>query len=129
MRRRSRECALQLLYEFDVGRAPDRDGVIERYFAALDKGAAADRDFAERLVRGVLDARPDLDARIGSVSDNWRPERMGVVDRNLLRIAAYEILHCPDIPRAVSINEALEIAKRFGTETSAAFINGILDQL
>ena len=87
------------------------------------------REFAERLVRGVIDRRGDLDRWIGECAANWRMERMAVVDRNVLRLAAFELLIEPDAPPAVVIDEAIEIAKKFGGGESGAFINGILDAI
>lgn len=136
MRRRSRECALQILYQLDV--AGDMVGPVDsdlvdqsigQYWANLDSNEPADRAFAERLVRGVLSDLGGVDDAIAQVSHHWRIGRMSAVDRNLLRVAAYEIMRCPDIPKAASINEALEIAKRFSGGDARAFINGILDKL
>lgn len=135
MRRKGRECALQILYQLDVGRLLDVvdaagvDAAVQRYWNSFEPVSPDVRDFAERLVQGVVAALSDVDAAIGEVSHHWRLGRMSAVDRSLLRLAAYEILRCPDIPRAASINEAIEIAKRFGGPESASFINGILDKL
>jgi N utilization substance protein B len=135
MRRRARESALQLIYQLDVARVlgtQDQtalDTAIRDYWASFEPVSPEDREFAERLVRGVAADIDGVDAGIVSVSHNWKLDRMAKVDRSLLRLAAYEILRCPDIPRAASINEAIEIAKRFSGQESASFINGILDQL
>jgi transcription antitermination protein NusB len=85
--------------------------------------------FAERLVRGVVEHGPEIDAMIEGHSDNWRLERMPSVDRNILRIAAFELLYCEEIPPKVTLNEAIELGKRFGARESGAFINGILDRI
>lgn len=88
------------------------------------------RAYAEELVEGVERQRDDLDGLIRSISVHWRLDRMAVVDRNLLRLAAYELVHRhDDVPRKVAINEAIELAKRFGTVESGAFVNGILDRI
>ena len=87
------------------------------------------RTFAEELVQGVLSNEAAIDECIRSVSTNWKLERMALVDRNILRIAAYELMFRAEIPRKVSLNEAIEIAKRYGTEDSSSFINGILDKI
>jgi transcription antitermination protein NusB len=138
MRRRSREVALQILYQMDVGKELDdtrrlSDDHIARligdYWSSFESDVPVDRDLVERLVRGVVREVTGLDGTIAEVSHHWRVGRMSAVDRNLIRLAAYEIMHCPDIPRAASINEAVEIAKRFSGAESAAFINGVLDQL
>ena len=81
------------------------------------------------LIKGVLDNKSRIDKLIEQFSSNWKISRMGCVDRNILRIAVFEMLRCQDIPAKVSINEAIEIGKKFGTEDSGAFINGILDSI
>jgi len=87
------------------------------------------RAFAETLVKGVLEFRPVLDVEIREVAQNWSLERMATVDLTILRICAYELLYLPEIPVRVSINEAIEIAKRYGTKESPAFVNGLLDKI
>ncbi len=95
-----------------------------------DKEAPDDvRKFAEDLVRGTLNRLDDIDAMIEKVTENWLLKRMAAVDRNILRFAAYELLYRKDIPPAVTINEAIEIAKKFSSTESAPFINGVLDKL
>ncbi len=126
-RRRARECALQMLFQADMsGTSPDE--LFEQFWASRPEGTAT-RNFAERLVRGVLEHREAIDRALQRVSEHWRLERMPVVDRNVLRLGAYELLYEHEIPPAVAIDEAIEIAKRFGGESSAAFINGVLDAL
>jgi len=152
-RRRGREIALQVLYQTDAqpqltaeealrlhashfGRptADEPDAADAGPFAAAPAEALSDaelgsaRELAERLVRGVLGERADVDALVQRASRNWRLERMARVDRNLLRLGAWELLRASDVPGKVAINEAIEIAKRFGTAESAAFVNGILDR-
>ena len=137
MRRRGRECALQLLYQLDVLAALEsRSGVTDELRAEVagfwdnfDLEEGGDRSFVERIVYGVIEVIEDLDKAISEASSNWKLPRMANVDRNLLRLAGYEILYCPDIPRAASINEAVEIAKRFSGNEAGSFINGVLDQL
>ena len=85
------------------------------------------RSFAEQLVEGVCSERERLDALIAGAASNWRVDRMAVVDRNILRMASYELAHLLDTPAAVILDEAIEVGKRFGTEQSGAFINGVLD--
>jgi N utilization substance protein B len=93
-------------------------------------GVAAEHDeFADQLVLGCAQARDEIDARIRSVSRHWRLERMSRVDRNIIRLAAYELMQVPEIPRRVTLNEAVELAKRFGNEESPAFVNGVLDRI
>jgi N utilization substance protein B len=137
-RRRAREFALQMLYQLDVQDQLSDDqaiGMFWRNFAAAaeaEGAMAADlgeiQPFAEKLVRGVREHLADLDAQIQGASKNWRLERMARVDRNLLRLALYELKHVDDVPAKVAINEAIEIAKRYGTNESSAFVNGILDR-
>ena len=124
-RRRARECALQMLFQIDVaGGAP-----VEIYPDFWREHEVEDevRSFAESLVAGVTRERERLDALIAGAASNWRVERMAVVDRNILRMAAYELSHLTDTPAAVILDEAIEVGKRFGTEQSGAFINGVLD--
>jgi N utilization substance protein B len=124
-RRKARELALQMLYENDVaGTAPDE--MFERS-EDLRKATPSLRDFTCRLVAGTVAHRDDLDAIISKQADHWRLVRMPVVDRNILRLALFELFHEPTTPRPVVIDEALEIAKRFSTPRSSQFINGILD--
>lgn len=89
----------------------------------------ATRLFADKLIKGVLENRNDLDERIKQHAENWDLHRMAVVDRNILRLAIYEMLHRDDIPPIVSINEAVDIAKKFSTQDSGKFVNGILDKI
>ena len=92
-------------------------------------GNEADQSFAEGIVQGVLIGRDAHDGLIDSCSSNWRVSRMSIVDRNILRVAAYEFRFCEDIPGSVTVNEAIELAKRYGTKESRAFVNGILDKM
>ncbi|MEP6768659.1 MAG: transcription antitermination factor NusB [Acidobacteriota bacterium] len=124
-RRKARELALQMLFENDVaGTAPQE--MFDRS-SDLQKASATLRDFTERLVSGTLTRREELDEIITRQADHWRLARMPIVDRNILRLALFELLHEPATPRPVVIDEALEIAKRFSTPRSSQFINGILD--
>lgn len=135
MRRHGRECALQILYQMDMQSLltskdeSSRLKAIADFWGSFDKVGADDRRFATRLVNGVIQALEDLDKAIEGVSHRWKMGRMAQVDRNLLRMAAYEIIYCPDIPKSATINEAIEVAKRFSGQDSFAFINGILDKL
>jgi len=126
-RTRAREVALQALYQWEVrGEAFEAD--LEAFLAewAPDREAA---DFARDLVLGCRMWREELDRVIADAARHWSLERMARVDRNILRLAAYELLHREDIPPKVSINEAVELAKRFSTADSGAFVNGILDRI
>lgn len=125
-RTRARELALQFLYQNDlVGLGVDK---ADDFLREEEKDVET-RRFAKRLVEGTLDHREEVDEVIQSVAQNWNISRMAVIDRNVLRLATHELLHCPDIPPKVAINEAIEIGKRFSTQNSGAFINGILDKI
>ncbi|BBO84416.1 N utilization substance protein B [Desulfosarcina ovata subsp. sediminis] len=126
-RRISREQALQALFYMDMHRDPVDDpvGLFCSCFTQ-DKPAAP---FFHRIVNGVREHRETIDTEIERFSSNWKLSRMSCVDRNILRIAVFELLFCADIPPKVSINEAIDVGKRFGTDESGAFINGILDSI
>jgi N utilization substance protein B len=131
-RRRSREAALQVLYAVDVKGRGERPGAspeeaFERASAHFELPEGA-RAFAKELCCGVAEHRDDLDRRLAAHSEHWRLDRMATVDRNVLRLAAYEILHA-GTPPSVAIDEAVELARRFGGERSPGFVNGILDAL
>ena len=132
-RHQSRRAALQALYAADLSekaRAAEPLGlpeVLERVADHFDLHAGA-RAFADELVRGVDANREELDARIARHARNWRVERMAAVDRNVLRVAAFELL-CTDTPDRVVIDEAIELARDFGSERSPAFVNGVLDAI
>jgi N utilization substance protein B len=125
VRRRAREIALQVLYQREFNQAEKALDLFWNNFEAL-KGAM---DFSERIIRGVEQHREDLDRIIERYSSHWKIGRMPHVDRNILRIAVYELLYCDDIPPKVAINEAIDIGKKYGSEDSGAFINGVLDKV
>ena len=124
-RRKARELALQMLYEHDVSGTEPAE--MFNRSDEMQKSPEGIQDFTRRLVNGTLLHRNDLDEIISRQADHWRLARMPVVDRNILRLALFELLHEPDTPQPVVIDEALEIAKRFSTPRSSQFINGILD--
>jgi transcription antitermination factor NusB len=126
-RTRSRELALQFLYQLDL-RGDDLLAEAGEYIKSEERDAETTK-FALRLVQGTFEHWDELDQTIQGVAQNWNISRMAVVDRNVLRLAAYELLHCHDIPPKVAINEAIELGKRYSTENSGAFINGILDKI
>ncbi|MBN2231738.1 MAG: transcription antitermination factor NusB [Deltaproteobacteria bacterium] len=128
VRRKAREQALQMLYMLEITGESDYRATMHRYWENFGEPPEA-REFANRLALGVIAHRRDIDARISACSHNWKLSRMSYVDRNILRLAVFELLHCEDIPPKVTINEAIEIGKRFGDRESGAFINGILDQI
>jgi N utilization substance protein B len=130
-RHRSREAALQMLYACEVaGLAPEAAAAV--YWAEQAPRpplGAAHRAFAESLVQGTVAHRAAIDAHIDGVVEHWRPERLALVDRLILRLAAYELLYGGETPAPVVIDEALELARTFSTEESVAFVNGVLDGL
>lgn len=126
-RRKSRELAMQALFYMDMNRN-DSNELLERFCLNFTSSKKA-RPFFLKLVKGVIHAKLDIDSIIETFSDNWKINRMACVDRNIIRIAVYELLYCQDIPSKVSINEAIDVGKKFGTEESGAFINGILDSI
>ena len=127
-RTKARECALQALYQLDTA-GGTADGALKGIFAHFEETDAADRRFAEQLVRGVAGERPAIDEIIARYSQNWKLERMARVDRNILRLGVYELLRRGDVPVKVTLNEAVELGKKFGSEESSAFVNGVLDKI
>lgn len=125
-RHQSRERALQILFQYDIhGKSGVwLDEFWNQYHASEDVKA-----FTEQLVNGVLEHKKDLDALIGKYATNWKVSRMQIVDRNILRLGAFELLHLDEVPAKVTVNEAIELAKAFGDEEAAKFVNGILDKL
>lgn len=140
-RRRARELALQTLFATEFGARTPGECVSDMKSRASEPASddaelaqlvRADEDsqrFAEQLVNGVLENLTDIDGLIGSASTNWKVKRMARVDRNILRMACFELRYLKDIPPKVTLNEAVEIAKRYGSTESGAFINGILDRI
>ena len=126
-RRKAREAAVQMLYQMDAT-GIDAAEAVELFWRHL--GVDVEHDaFADQLVLGFGRERDAIDEKIRAVSKHWRLERMARVDRNIIRLGAYELLHVVDIPRRVTLNEAVELAKRFGNEESPAFVNGVLDRI
>ena len=131
-RRRAREAALQFLFQddfLDRGRSTNATELDERFttFSLLYQINKKARPYARLLIGGIFDKLDEIDGAIGAHATNWRLERIAATDRNLLRVAIFELLFQDDVPTQVAINEAVEIAKRFGTQESPAFINGVLD--
>lgn len=127
-RRRARELALQILFQGDSSREPLERG-IPAFWESQGLPSPDIRAFAEELARGVAKHREGIDALVTAASEHWNPERMALVDRAILRLAVFELLHREDIPPKVTMNEYIEIAKKFSTEDSGAFVNGILDRI
>ena len=127
VRRKAREVALQVLYQLDIGQGNPEE-VLAPYgdhFRSSEKV----QEFCKRLINGVKKYQEEIDRVLADHSEHWTLKRMATIDRNILRMAAFELLYCPDIPFKVTLNEAIELAKKFSTEESSAFINGILDQI
>ena len=152
MRREAREHAVQFLFQHDLNPPEDLQAALDHFWNSQRISAIADekgdakwgqttelpplstaeaalRLFADPLIRGTLEHRDQLDAEIVKHAKNWDLHRMAVVDRNILRLAIYEMFHRDDIPPVVSINEAVDIAKKFSTDDSGKFVNGILDKV
>jgi len=126
-RRKARESALQILYQLEFDAAGARAAIDS--FWKKKKGPAETKDYSRWLVEGISAHREEIDAAIQSISEHWRISRMALVDRNILRLAAFELLHAEPIAPAIVINEAIEIAKKYSSPEAATFVNGILDAL
>ncbi len=127
-RTRAREIALQMLYQADA-RGDEVLGQVEEFLAREAGGDDEVVRFARLIVTGTIDEKEQIDDIITNAAQNWRLSRMALVDRNIMRIAVFEMIHVEDIPAKVSINEAIEMGKRFSTQQSGSFINGILDRI
>ena len=153
-RRQGREWALQMLFQADLNPGLDLDAAIPKFWRqqwtcqveeAKDQGVEAEADssksvedrvappkirlFTENIVRGVVGHLPEIDAKMRSYAQNWPMHRMGSVERNVLRLAFYELLYCSDVPPAVVLNEAIDLAKYFSNAEAGRFVNGVLDRL
>jgi N utilization substance protein B len=140
-RRRSREVALQIIHQMDLSPEMEADEALRAYFDNLwpdatahdwDEGGeltpAVERPMIEELVRGFAQHRAELNELLSGLSRNWRVERMSPVDRNVIRLALFELKYSEGVPINVVLNEAIELAKRFGTAEGAGFVNGMLDR-
>jgi N utilization substance protein B len=128
-RRRARESALQMLYQWEVGRVGVHEAIVT-YWPACDPSGDVDeeqRQFADALVRGTVSRVAEIDELLAARAKNWRVERMAVIDRLVLRLAVFELLTAADTPAKVVINEALELARTFSGDESVGFVNGVLD--
>jgi N utilization substance protein B len=130
-RRTARERALQALYQLDMAKGTAQDALASAWASEPAEGQPDPEaiQFAEALVQGVLEHLVEIDAVIEANSHNWRVDRMARIDRNVLRLGIYELKYREDIPRNVTLNEAIELGKMFGAEGSSAFINGLLDRI
>jgi N utilization substance protein B len=133
-RRNAREYALQFVYGIDMidpaaRKKTDISSELESFWKGTKENEPEAKKFAEELIRGTISNLDDIDSLIQKAADKWKLIRIAAIDRNIMRVAVYELIYRDDIPDAVSINESLEIAKKFSTAESAAFINGILDKI
>lgn len=127
IRRKARELALQVLYQMEITGDPSPTGP-DSFWGHFPSRAGA-RDFAQRLIAGTVEHRTEIDGLLETALENWKLGRLSKVDLIILRLATYELLFCPDIPLNVSIDEAIEIGNRYGSDDSSAFINGVLDHV
>ena len=126
-RTKARGLALQLLYQVDITK-DDSSEVLSRFWRG-HRSARTVREFATRLTQGTLTNLAQIDSIVTKYAQNWRLKRMALIDRNILRLGCFELLFLKDIPPKVSINEAIELAKKYGDIESAKFVNGILDKI
>lgn len=127
-RRSGREAALQMLFQLEAS-GVSADQAVELFWRTFEDADPEGRAYADAIVRGVAEHHEAIDKRVTAASQNWRLERMSRVDRNLLRLGTWELMFRADIPRAVILDEAVELAKSFGTDESSAFVNGVLDRI
>lgn len=128
-RTQSRECALQILYQHEMN--PEPVAEILKKFWSQQEGSFSEevRAFAEKLACGVLEYQPEIDRVLERYADNWELSRMAMIDRNVMRLGTYELLYVADVPPKVTLNEAVNLAKKFSQEESGKFVNGILDKI
>jgi len=127
-RRKSRELLLQLLYQYEIRReSPGK--ILQEFWTTREKVHPDIRSFTDSLFRGTVKHQEELDSAISDLARNWKLSRLSIVDKNILRFAIFEIAFRDDIPEKVSIDEAIEVAKRYSSDEAGAFINGILDNL
>jgi N utilization substance protein B len=126
-RHQAREVALQLLFQYDLN--PRVTAEMVAAYARAELNDAELEAFCLALYEGTLRHRAEIDRRIAAAAENWRLPRMAVVDRNVLRLGAYELLFAPDTPASVALDEAIELARKFGSADSPAFVNGVLDKI
>jgi N utilization substance protein B len=126
-RRKGRELALQVLYQLEMS-GGDLEQALRAFADSFERSPKA-REFGTALARGVLARREDIDGLIAGASEHWRLERLSRIDANVIRIAVFEMTSDPPLPMEIAINEAIEVVKRYGTAESAAFVNGVLDEL
>jgi transcription antitermination factor NusB len=127
-RTQARECALKILYQSDVTRR-EIDPCAKAFWTSVEDIDHTVQEFTDRLTKGIDGKIKDIDEKISQYATNWQLKRMAIIDRNVLRLGVYELLYASDIPPKVSINEAVELAKKYGDVESSKFVNGILDKI
>ena len=127
-RRSGREAALQMLFQLE-GSGVSADQAVDLFWRTFEDADPEGKPYADSIVRGVADNLDAIDKKVAAASQNWRLERMSRVDRNLLRLGTWELMFRTDVPRAVILDEAVELAKSFGTDESSGFVNGVLDRI
>lgn len=128
-RTKAREFALQILYQINITKEGPQVCFDDFWKNRENTSEASVKEFAEKIVLGICERKKEIDSIISEAAENWQLDRMAVVDRNILRIASYELLYREDIPPKVSINEAIDMAKKYGDKDSGKFVNGILDKI
>jgi N utilization substance protein B len=123
-RRNARELSLKVLFQIEVGKLPPEEA-LETSFEQV-RPSEEDREYVAEVVRGVMREETELDRIIADLAEGWRLDRLAKVDKNVLRLALYELIHRPEIPVSVVVNDAVEVAKKYSTEDSGRFVNGIL---
>lgn len=128
-RTQSRECALQILYQYEMNPEPMLE-ILGKFWSQQDEAFAEDvRGFAGKLAAGTVENLPEIDKVVERYADNWEISRMAMIDRNIMRLATYELLYLADVPPKVTLNEAVNLAKKFSQEESGKFVNGVLDKI
>ena len=128
-RTQARECALQILYQYEMNPEPMAE-ILKKFWSQQDETFSEEiRDFAEKLALGTVEHQAEIDKIVERYADNWELSRMAMIDRNIMRFATYELLYLADVPPKVTLNEAVNLAKKFSQEESGKFVNGILDKI
>jgi N utilization substance protein B len=128
-RTQARECALQILYQYEMNPEPLPE-ILEKFWSQQDETFTEDvRSFSEKLALGAVEHQTEIDKILEKYADNWELSRMAMIDRNVMRLATYELLYLADVPPKVTLNEAVNLAKKFSQEESGKFVNGILDKI
>jgi len=128
-RTQSRECALQILYQYEMNPEPMPE-ILSKFWSQQDEIFSEDvRAFSEKLALGTVEHQAEIDKTLERCADNWELSRMAMIDRNVMRLATYELLYLSDVPPKVTLNEAVNLAKKFSQEESGKFVNGVLDKI